>query len=434
MDAIGLGLKQALESGDCVLFVGAGIGEHVRDEQGKPAPDGGTLAGELAAHFGIEISDIPDLAKISQLVEIRKKGRTELEAFIKRRLSGLEPDEPFQWLTTLRWKAIFTTNYDNSLQRAYSKNPNPPQTPVTIAATSDLVPFERKFQVPIYHLHGTLFDVEKPRIIITEDDYAAFKDRRRMFFSILKQEFATSTFLYIGYSNRDPNWKLMFEELRAEFLPAQTPQSYRISPHTNPLDEEIFRSKGIETINASYDDFQKAASVALAGSRVSPDVLKRLESSIQSDLLGAFDKHPASVARLLAGWEYVNQAAFNAAPNARDFLLGNRANWALVAKRIHFERDLEPQIYEDLLDYATSSSKKPLIILVLGPAGYGRTTLLMSIAAKLVGDKAGSVFFQKAGTPLLEVIWNLQRRSLKVLAHFSSSIMPLIMSLHCTMA
>ncbi len=251
MEAIGLGLKQALESGECVLFVGAGIGAHLLDVHGNQAPDGAMLARELALHFGIEVGETLDLAKVSQLVEIRKRGRTELEAFIKRRLSGLEPDDAFRWLTTLRWRAIFTTNYDDSIQRAYSKNPDPPQTPVTIAATSDLVPFERKFQVPVYHLHGTLFNIEKPRIIITEDDYAAFRDRRRMLFNILKQEFATSTFLYIGYSNRDPNWKLLLEELRAEFLPAQTPPSYRVAPNTDALDEEILRSKGIETINAS---------------------------------------------------------------------------------------------------------------------------------------------------------------------------------------
>src|SRR5690348_151974 len=123
MEPLGLGLKQALETGDCVLFLGAGIGCHLVDASGKQAPDGTTLARELAAHFGIEVGESPDLAKVAQIVEIRK-GRAELEVFIKRRLSDLEPDEYFNWLTTLRWRAIFTTNYDAAIERSYSKNPN----------------------------------------------------------------------------------------------------------------------------------------------------------------------------------------------------------------------------------------------------------------------------------------------------------------------
>jgi len=34
-DPLPLGLRQALESGQCVLFVGAGIGGHLHDPDGK---------------------------------------------------------------------------------------------------------------------------------------------------------------------------------------------------------------------------------------------------------------------------------------------------------------------------------------------------------------------------------------------------------------
>src|SRR5450759_5680357 len=122
-EPIALGLRQALESGDCVLFVGAGVGQHYKAADGAAAPDGGALAKELAEHFGIDGGSSPDLAKVSQIIEIRKKGRSELETFIKRRLADLEPDDIFCWLTSVRWKAIFTTNYDGAIQRAYAKNP-----------------------------------------------------------------------------------------------------------------------------------------------------------------------------------------------------------------------------------------------------------------------------------------------------------------------
>jgi hypothetical protein len=132
---IPLGLRQALEAGDCVLFVGAGIGSHLfRDA--APAPDGRTLARELADNFKIDVGASLDLAKVSQIVEIRKGGRTELETFLKKRLCSLQPDVAFRWLCTIPWKAIYTTNYDDGIEEAYSQTAQPAQTPVPMGVAS----------------------------------------------------------------------------------------------------------------------------------------------------------------------------------------------------------------------------------------------------------------------------------------------------------
>jgi len=397
---IPLGLRQALEAGDCVLFIGAGIGCHLH-HKGIQAPDGPTLAKELADHFKINVGSSSDLAKVSQIVEIRK-GRPELETHLKKRLCDLEPDDAFRWISTIRWRAIYTTNYDDGIQKSYDGTATPPQTPVPIASTSELVAFDRRFQVPTYYLHGRFCGPDKPHIIITENDYAEFRKQRQMMFEVLKTEFATSTFLYVGYANQDPNWKMLLEELRSEFYPSQLPSSYRVAPTTDVLDEEILRAKNIETIACNFDDFQKSAALALVGSRVPPDALKRLQTSVPTELLPAFDRNPAAVARLLNSWEYVNQAAFTAAPNIRDFFRGDRANWGLIAKKIAFERDLEEQIYDALLDYATSAARIPTTTIVLAPAGYGTTTLLRTLAGRLVGDRAGAVFMHREGTPLTQ--------------------------------
>jgi SIR2-like domain len=368
-EVVPLGLRHAIESGECVLFVGAGIGAHLKGPDGISAPDGESLAKQLAKHFGIE-TEIYDLAKISQVVALRK-GRPELDAFVRKQLGNLRPDETLKWLMSLRWRAIFTTNYDHGIQQAYDLIPNPQQKPITIGATSDLVVFDPRFEVPVYHLHGTLFGVSKPQIVITEDDYTKFRERRRMLFELLKNEFATSTFLYIGYSNRDPNWKLVLSELFAEFLPSTPPSSYRITPSTDPLDIEILRAQNIECISASVEEFVAAAAAALSEIRVDPDRINILKHKIPSSLIPAFGMNPAATARLLSSWTYANQAPFDDMSNTGAFLKGDRPNWGLIGRRQYFERDIEEQLYEDLLDYATSSSKLPKVFIVLGSAGYG---------------------------------------------------------------
>ena len=153
---IPLGLRQALETGDCVLFIGAGIGAHLLDHDGSPAPTAAALAEELVDRFSIATDDVSNLAKIATIVELRK-GRAELEGYLSERLVGLEPDDNFRWLSTLRWKAIYTTNYDFGIKRAYEINPNPPQNPFILSESSNLVAHDPRFEVPIIHLHGTLF-------------------------------------------------------------------------------------------------------------------------------------------------------------------------------------------------------------------------------------------------------------------------------------
>jgi tetratricopeptide (TPR) repeat protein len=396
-----LGLRTALETGRCVLFLGAGIGAHVMDPNGNPGPDGATLARELAKEFSIDISSDAQLSKVASVVELRR-GRADLEAFLQIRLGNLIPDDSLKWLFTIRWSAVFTTNYDDVIQRAYELIPDPPQKPITVTLASDLVHHDPGFEVPIYHLHGKLIGSGNRPILITEDDYTRFREPRRMLFELLKIDFASSPVLYIGYSNRDPNWKILISELAAEFYPEEIPQSYRVAPRTDSLEEEILRSKNVTTIDCTYQAFYESASAVITGASLESERYHEIKKGIPADLMPEFELNPAPVARLISSWEYVNEARFDDKPNIRSFLRGNRPNWALVGVRQILERDIEDQVYDDILDFATSTSKKPRAILVLGPAGYGVTTLLMTLAARLVSDQAGPVLFLRQASPLLE--------------------------------
>lgn len=396
-----LGVRRILESGEGVLFIGAGIGEHLKDAEGKHAPDGEMLARELADYFSIDPVGVFDLAKISQIVELRR-GRTELENFVRNRLANLEPDKTLQQLFSMRWKAIYTTNYDRGIQRSYELISTPQQNPITISITPELVPYDLRFDIPVIHLHGTLFGSTKVRIIITENDYSCFREQRKMLFEKLKLDFATSSILYIGYSNRDPNWRMILSEISAEFYPSKMPKSYRIAPETNDIDKEILISKNVESIDCSLREFVMSASTTLGDLEKEIDKLDLLKKNVPADFSDAFNKNPVAVTRFLSSWIYVNQAPFHDDPNVFSFLRGDRPNWALIGSRQHFERDIEEEIYETLLDFATASGKKPRVNILLGPAGYGVTTLLMTLSVRLVQEQAGPIFMLKPGRTIIE--------------------------------
>lgn len=398
---IPLGLKTALEAGRCVLFVGAGIGHYVHRRSGESAPTAATLAASMANHFGIPGNDHDDLAKVAEVVELRK-GRLELEAFIGESLADYIPDENLQWLTSLRWKAIFTTNYDDFIEQAYALNPAPAQTPQSVSRSSEYTSCDYRFEVPVYHLHGSIANRSENTLIVTETDYARFRERRRMLFELLKIEFASSPVLYVGYSNNDSNWKILDTELRAEFFPKPLPQSFRLAPSTDSLDREILAAKGIQTIDASLDEFVANARRVVSGDQGGAFQTQSAASAeVPDDLVPAFESTPAATLRFLRSWTYVNEAPFTDTPNITEFLRGDFPNWALVGQNRSFARDVEDHLLDTLLDYATAIGTPRRCVTLLSPAGFGVSTCLMNVAARLVRERAGPVFMHKRGTPLV---------------------------------
>ncbi len=399
MEQIPLSLQQAIESGKCVLFLGAGIGEHLVTN-GKPLPVGLGLAQELCEKFDIDPNGNYDLKLVSKVIEIQK-GRKELESYLHKRLSNAEPDEYLQWLLSLNWRSIYTTNFDEGIEKSFSLNSNPIRNPIIYSLSQDIIDYDQRLEVPIIHLHGTLYGVRKSNIVITTQDYITYKEKRRMLFELLKRDAAISTILYVGYSNKDPNWNALITELQDEFSPKEIPNSYRVAPNTDELEKTVLKDSGVTTIDLDLAGFVKSLKSSI-NAQENIDNLGKYRENIPSDFHVNFDECPAAVLRLFNSWVYVNQAPFDEGQNIQAFLKGDKPNWALVSHDNFFKRDIEDSVYDECLEYITSSKERPSVISLMEPAGYGTTTFLMSLAVRLVKDKAGYVFFLRESASLGE--------------------------------
>ncbi|MBL8824098.1 MAG: SIR2 family protein [Planctomycetia bacterium] len=393
---ISLPIQQALESGKSVLFIGSGIGFCALNSTGDPMPTARDLAIRIANRFAIKIDEADvNLAQIALIAQYRSS-KQDVRAYIRTELTGFEPDDNIKWLLNRPWRGIFTTNYDSVIEKAYSQLVEPPQKPVVISRDRLITQVDSRFDVPIYHLHGYLEDPES-ELLLTEEDYALFREQRRMLFNILKTEFATSPFIYVGYSHGDTNWKTVFTELRSYFLPTKVPQSFRITPGSNAIEDEILLRQGVETIKLTLQDFVKQAHIDHIKS---PGPLIKMEyekEHVPVDLHDAFDASPIATVRLLQSWEYVNSAPFDQVPNTRAFLNGDRPNWGTVAGKHCFERDVEHDLYESILDYWTDTARRYDVVTLIAPAGYGTTTVLKSTAAKLAHEKLNPVLYLREG-------------------------------------
>ena len=84
-------------------------------------------------------------------------------------------------------------------------------------------------------------------------------------------------------------------------------------------------------------------------------------------------------------------------PNTKEFLQGWVPNWSLIAQNKRFSRDIEDELWEWILEFATNPKAKSQAVALTAPAGYGITTILMAVALKIVDAAHGPVFMLKEG-------------------------------------
>lgn len=392
-------LLQSIRSHNCILFMGAGMGYYLRNKLGEICPDGDALTKKLCSSFKLDNNVVKELSIASELVEIRKN-RGALLDFLRVQLLGFDPDENFQWLPTITWRAIYTTNFDDGLLTAYHKSSIAAQNIVPIYVTADFKDFSIYTDVPVYFIHGCLNQPGLP-IVITQSDYSRFREKRRMMFEQLKIHHAQCTFLYIGYSHKDPNWQMIHSEMQSEFPEGNLPRSYRIDPKPDIAQSEILLNKGIETIacdlNTLIEAYKQYAQVQGTASQT-----WGIPEHCPKALNDAFTTAPAMCKRLLSCWEYLGSVDIQIQPNIQEYYKGTKANWSLIDATAYFERDIEEEIYDSILDFATDPESKCRAKILLGSAGYGVTTVLMSIAWKSVKTNLLHVLFLKDGATILD--------------------------------
>lgn len=260
-------LIRAIKSGDCVLFLGAGVhapppsdSPYVYPEEKRP-PLAGALAEKLADECGFATL-VPneknwDLQRVSLCYEFAKGlGRNALvDSLVEHLSTGKEPSPALHMLAGLPFKIIVTTNYDHLLEEAldaagkeplrlvYNKIPETPSQDVDVeyAPTS---------QRPLlFKIHGDLDPDHRDSIVITDEDYIGFvqrmseKDPTHPVPPTVRTFIKTCPTLFVGFSLRDYNLRLLFRTLRWKVDLANVPLCYSVDLNPDPLIFEVWEKQ-----------------------------------------------------------------------------------------------------------------------------------------------------------------------------------------------
>jgi hypothetical protein len=230
---IPLYLIEEITKGNCVLFVGAGLSIQ------SGLPTWTELVKPLAQELGISLeTDYPRIAQYYENQMGRQSLVSKIQAAIQKPVS---PSEAHQLIARLPFQVIFTTNYDSLLERALSSAGRS----FNVTLSDEGAAYWSADKVQVVKIHGSI-DVPTT-LVVTADDYSTYFRTHPLISNVLKTQLATKTFLFLGYSLSDPDFQMIFDEMRFD-AERHRRVSYCVVPEADHLVIDDWRRRGVRII------------------------------------------------------------------------------------------------------------------------------------------------------------------------------------------
>jgi hypothetical protein len=314
-------IERRLLEGKVVPVLGAGVNlcgrpPHATFMPGEYLPDGRELAEALANPDFPEIG-CHELTAIAQYIAAREGEGPLYDRLHEMFDADYPPTRLHRYLASLSRRMresaapecmlIVTTNYDDSLERAFTEKGEPYDLVTYIAwgqhrgcfqhtrpdGTNTIIDRPNEYidvgldkRAVIAKVHGAVdrahcerenggrahaapsrHEEAPPRadsFVITEDDYIDYlthADFTTLFPVSLASKLHRSHFLFLGYSLRDWNLRVMLHRLRAKQA-GRNYRSWSIQPDPNPIDRVAWDERGVDILPMRVEEFVSALEVA----------------------------------------------------------------------------------------------------------------------------------------------------------------------------
>ena len=240
MDEATEAIIEGLATHKLVPFFGAGV------SIGQLKVDWQAISDAMAEEIALALNERSDFTAVAERF-YATVGERRFAEFLRSYLIVEEFDDVAAWphifLLTLNAGLLYTTNQDNLFELASTKYGRPHRV---IARVEDLAEAAPRDNLLIKY-HG---DLSRPEtVIFTESSYRARIANRRHFLNIrLQSDLLSKGLLFVGYSMRDQNVRLLFQELREAFG-GQMPPSYFIAYHYDEALEQLRAEFGLHIMD-----------------------------------------------------------------------------------------------------------------------------------------------------------------------------------------
>ena len=389
---------ERLSERTATLFLGAGINHGVRNDRGDEFPLGQGLS-DWIAHDLLEDSNLSaPLTESSEMAKYRL-GAESVNKYIYDRFATFKPGTAHLSLVQLPWDVIYTTNYDLLVETAaVCKTLTAAGSIQQVFSTSkDLGAFSES-DIPYYKLHGSIdyANTAEGRLILTKEDYRYYETHRKPLFKRLQRDLLSRTFLFVGYSLSDDNFRAILDDCLSEVGTSNLPLSYAIRDSFTPVEEVYWREKyNIQLLRADGAEFLDTLKTSWFAEQraVTPLEQRKSKEYLQFDNQTRFPKVAES-------FYQVDPSYCTGSSDPLSFFQGAEPSWNDIKNKVMPQRDAYWPLLEAMFPELVDPTAPPTVYLVTGAAGTGKTTLVHSVALNLSNDFKLPVLIHVPGTPL----------------------------------
>lgn len=376
-------LRNAIEKGELVLFLGAGASKDCLSKDGEKVLDGWGLAKNLAEFAGYGYSDDP-LDEV--YAAVRAKEASRLDPHLEKLFRDVQPSTEYLELTSFAWRRIYTLNIDDALETSIRRNAV--QHLRVRLATDPLEDQDNFFKtIDLIKLNGSV-DRISAGIIFSASDYAKATSRSLPWYEQCGSDFVRAPVLFIGTKLNEPLLKFHIERYKS--ITGRFPgRSFVITPNATEFQKASLADYNIEHISGTLSDFVKWLKTEFASPlspldlslKSLPHLAELLNSTNSKRYISLFD-HVIPVKKNFTSSYKALDAKSDAAIS--NFYKGFKPSWSDIVNEVPALLD----IFQESNARLRSEHKSNKLLPLIGPAGSGKTTLLMQLCfdASLTSD------------------------------------------------
>lgn len=254
------GLARDIRDGRVILFAGAGLSRPLG------LPSWGELINHMAKELGFDpdvlVGPGADYLQVAEFYKLRNGGIGDLRSWMDKNWNvpteKLRASKVHQQIVELGFPLIYTTNYDNNLERAFELSGEKISKIASVINIADAKPDHTQ----IVKFHGDFSDDRS--LVVTETDYFERLEFESPLDLKLRSDALGRTILFVGYSLKDLNLRLLLYKLKRTWdstaYANRRPRSFIFLVRPDIVQEEVLESRGISPIVSDALDPEKALS------------------------------------------------------------------------------------------------------------------------------------------------------------------------------
>jgi hypothetical protein len=386
-------LLKKIYDGKVVLFIGAGASV----DAGGPTTE--SLVEQIKKTFPKAKYTSDDFIQTcTDAIETTLTPRADLERVIVRALLGIKPSTFHLQLPLHPWPAIFTTNYDDLIERGYREVEDRVQIPDPVFSDRDVLTLHDREKVKIFKLMGCIVSQHPDnKLVLTRADYNSSLRSRPGLYRTLADIMMEGTILYIGYSFQDNLLIDILNDLQQTIM-ERLSYSYALLPEikAQSIEEIKLRERKIIPLHMTATQL---AGILKTGTQPRLTPIKEREGvkiivKHQHKTISHRDFRLYSQAFDLLTEDRLVEIQPDNLEIRRDFFRGLLGDWTGYVREWDFKRSQYNGMFDrSKKELQTDDIGSNKSLLICGPAGSGKTTALHRMALSVYRELGNPVIF-----------------------------------------